>query len=78
MTIADRAKLFAQRLGEDQGNEDENAAKPSKFGVTVRKVTPDMADRLDIPSGKGVIVQDVKPDRLPRTSTWPAATSFWK
>jgi len=24
-------------------------------------VTPDMADRLDIPSGKGVIVQDVKP-----------------
>jgi serine protease Do len=61
VTIADRAKLFAQRLGEDQGNEDENAPKPSKFGVTVRKVTPDMADRLDIPSGKGVIVQDVKP-----------------
>src|SRR5437660_3611860 len=61
VTIADRAKLFAQRLGEDQGNEDENAPKPSKFVVTVRKVTPDMADRLDIPSGKGVIVQDVKP-----------------
>jgi serine protease Do len=31
VTIADRAKLFAQRLGEDQGNEDENAPKPSKF-----------------------------------------------
>ncbi|HZQ94580.1 MAG TPA: Do family serine endopeptidase [Candidatus Sulfotelmatobacter sp.] len=61
VTIADRAKLFAQRLGEDQGNEDENAPKASKFGVTVRKVTPDMADRLDIPSGRGVIVQDVKP-----------------
>jgi len=61
VTIADRSKLFAQRLGEDQGNEDESAPKPSKFGVTVRKVTPDMADRLDIPSGKGVIVQDVKP-----------------
>jgi serine protease Do len=60
VTIADRAKLFAQRLGEDQGNEDENAPKPSKFGVTVRKLTPDMADRLDIPAGKGVIVQDVK------------------
>jgi len=58
--IADRAKLFAQRLGEDQDNEDENAPKPSKFGVTVRKVTPEMADRLDIPAGKGVIVQDVK------------------
>ena len=61
VTIADRSKLFAQRLGEDQGNEDENAPKPSKFGVTVRKVTPDMADRLDIAAGKGVIVQDVKP-----------------
>jgi serine protease Do len=61
VTIADRAKLFAARLGEDQDNEDENAPKPSKFGVTVRKVTPEMADRLDIPAGKGVIVQDVKP-----------------
>ena len=39
----------------------ENAPKPSKFGVTVRKVTPDIAERLDIPAGKGVIVQDVKP-----------------
>jgi serine protease Do len=61
VTIADRAKLFASRLGEDQENDDENAPKPSKFGLTVRKVTPEMSDRLDIPSGKGVIVQDVKP-----------------
>ena len=35
--------------------------KQSKFGVTVRKLTPEMADRLDMPAGKGVIVQDVKP-----------------
>ncbi len=61
VTTADRSKLFAARLGEDQGNEDENTPKQSKFGITVRKVTPEMADRLDIPSGKGVIVQDVKP-----------------
>ena len=61
VTIADRAKLFAARLGEDQENDDENTPKPSKFGVTVRKVTPEMADRLDISAGKGVIVQDVKP-----------------
>ena len=61
VTIADRAKLFAARLGEDQGNDDANTPKPSKFGVTVRKVTPEMADRLDMPAGKGVIVQDVKP-----------------
>ncbi|HME36688.1 MAG TPA: Do family serine endopeptidase [Candidatus Sulfotelmatobacter sp.] len=61
VTIADRAKLFASRLGDTQDNDDENTPKPSKFGVTVRKVTPEMADRLDIPAGKGVIVQDVKP-----------------
>jgi serine protease Do len=30
--------------------------------VTVRKVTPEMADRLDMEAGKGVIVQDVKPN----------------
>jgi serine protease Do len=61
VTTADRAKLFAARLGEDQGNEDESTPKQSKLGITVRKVTPEIADRLDIPSGKGVIVQDVKP-----------------
>jgi serine protease Do len=61
VTIADRSKLFAARLGDEQENEDENTPKPSKFGVTVRKVTPEMADRLDMAAGKGVIVQDVKP-----------------
>src|SRR3984957_19265236 len=61
VTIADRAKLFAARLGDDQENGDESTPKQSKFGVTVRKVTPEMADRLDMPTGKGVIVQDVKP-----------------
>jgi serine protease Do len=61
VTIADRSKLFASRLTDDQENGDDNTPKPSKFGVTVRKVTPEMADRLDIPAGKGVIVQDVKP-----------------
>jgi serine protease Do len=61
VTIADRAKLFAARLGEEQENEEEGTPKQSKFGVTVRKLTPQIAERLDIPAGKGVIVQDVKP-----------------
>jgi serine protease Do len=61
VTVADRAKLFAARLGEEQENEDENTPRQSKFGLTVRKVTPEMADRLDMPAGKGVIVQEVKP-----------------
>src|SRR6202167_4101605 len=62
VTIADRSKLFAARLGDDQDNESDNGPKPSKLGVAVRKLTPEMADRLDIPSGKGVIVQEVKPN----------------
>jgi serine protease Do len=60
VTIADRAKLFAARLNEDETGNDESTPKQNKFGVTVRKLTPDIADRLDIPAGKGVIVQDVK------------------
>ena len=61
VTIADRSKLFAARLGDEQENDEDNGPKQSKFGLTVRKVTPEMADRLDMPAGKGVIVQDVKP-----------------
>jgi len=61
VTIADRAKLFAGRLNDEDSGGEEGTPKPSRFGITVRKLTPEMADRLDIPAGKGVIVQDVKP-----------------
>jgi serine protease Do len=61
VTIADRSKLFAARLNEDDAGNDESTPKQSKFGITVRKLTPEMADRLDMAAGKGVIVQDVKP-----------------
>src|SRR5579884_2681203 len=61
VTIADRSKLFASRLGEDEESGEEAQPKQSKLGLTVRPITPDMADRLDVPPGKGVIVQDVKP-----------------
>ena len=61
VTIADRAKLFAARLNEDDGGNDSSTPKQNKLGVTVRKLTPEMAERLDMPAGKGVIVQDVKP-----------------
>jgi serine protease Do len=61
VTIDDRAKLFASRLGDEDNGTDESTPKQSKFGMTVRKLTPEMADRLSIPAGKGVVVQDVKP-----------------
>src|SRR6266852_2141904 len=61
VTVADRAKLFAARLGEQQEGGEEASPKESKLGLSVRAITPEMADRLDITAGKGVIVQDVKP-----------------
>lgn len=60
VTIADRSKLFASRLGEEDENQNEETPKASKFGVTVRNITPDLADRLGIAAGKGVVVSDVK------------------
>jgi serine protease Do len=60
VTVGDRAKLFAARLGDDQNDEEESTPKESRLGITVRAITPEMADKLDIPAGKGVIVQDVK------------------
>jgi serine protease Do len=62
VTIADRAKLFAARLGDDDNGSDQSTPKQSRFGVTVRKLTPEMADRIDATPGKGVIVQEVKPN----------------
>jgi serine protease Do len=59
--VADRAKLFASRLGDEEEGNEESGPKQSKLGITVRAITPEMADRLEIPAGKGVIVQDVKP-----------------
>lgn len=61
VTVADRAKLFATRLGEEEEGGEESAPKQSRFGITVRPLTPEMADRLNTPSGRGVVVQDVKP-----------------
>lgn len=61
VTVADRAKLFAARLGEEEEGSDEEAPKPSKLGMTVQAVTSEIASKLDIPVGEGVIVQDVKP-----------------
>jgi serine protease Do len=62
VTIADRSKLFATRLGEEEGGEEPAQPQESKFGVTVRNLTPDMAEQLRLPNTKGVLVQEVKPD----------------
>ena len=61
VTIADRSKLFASRLGEEDEGGEESAPQESKLGINVRDITPDLADRMKLPNSKGVIVQDVKP-----------------
>jgi serine protease Do len=61
VTIGDRAKLYAARLGDDEDQGEEAEPTPSKLGVTVKAITPDIADRLGATAGKGVVVQDVKP-----------------
>jgi serine protease Do len=60
--IADRSKLFASRLGDQEEGGEEAKPQESKFGVTVRGITRDMAERYNLPNAKGVMVQDVKPD----------------
>jgi serine protease Do len=60
VTIADRSKLFASRLGEEDENQSEENPKASKFGLSVRSITPDLADRLGIAANKGMVVSDVK------------------
>jgi len=61
VTVADRQKLFATRLGDEDEGGDEAKPKESKLGINVKDITPDLADRMKLPSSKGVIVQDVKP-----------------
>lgn len=62
ITVADRAKLFASRLGAQDEDNGDNGPEESKLGISVRTITPDIASKLDIPAGKGVVVDDVKPD----------------
>ncbi len=61
VTIADRAKLFASRLGDDDNTAEQGEPAEAKLGITVRPVTPELADRLGIAAGKGVVVSDVRP-----------------
>jgi serine protease Do len=63
VVVEDRMKLFGSRLGlTDEEPDEEPAPKETKLGVTVRDLSPEMAERMNLPKGKGVLVQDVKPD----------------
>ncbi len=62
VTVADRQKLFATRLGDEEEGGEQAKPEESKLGVIVKDITPEIADRMKLPNSKGVIVQDVKPD----------------
>jgi serine protease Do len=62
VVVADRAKLFDDRTDQADDKPEENTPVPTKLGITVKAVTPEMAERVGVPEGKGVQVTDVKPD----------------
>src|SRR5438270_5712854 len=63
VTVADRAKLFADRTDQNTDEpQEESQPQPTRLGVTVKAVSPDIAERMGTPEGKGVQVVDVKPD----------------
>ena len=61
VTVGDRAKLYASRLGgEEEDNTPDAQPVEGKLGITVRPLTQELSDRLNVPR-KGVIIQEVKP-----------------
>ena len=62
VTVVDRSKLFPERGEETAESNDETQPTSGKLGLSVRNITPEMAQRLGTPEGKGVQVTDVKPD----------------
>jgi len=63
VVVADRAKLFPDRTEQaDDATPDDSGPVPAKFGISVKSVSPEAAERAGTPEGKGVQVTDVKPD----------------
>ena len=61
VTVADRAKLYGNTAANEEEPDNEEQPVAGKLGISVRAITPDIADRLGIPANKGVIVSDIKP-----------------
>ncbi len=59
VVIADRAKLFRDRLGDDDDDSSDSQPEEARLGVTVRDLTAEMAERLGVEQ-RGVVVQEVR------------------
>jgi serine protease Do len=60
VTVADRQKLFGAQLGTNEEENEEQAPKEGKLGVTVKPVPAGAAKRLNLQPNQGVLVLDVK------------------
>ena len=61
VTVADRQKLFGAQLGTNEDNNEEQAPREGKLGITVKPVPAAIAKRLNLQPNQGVIVLEVKP-----------------
>jgi serine protease Do len=61
ITVADRQKIFGAQLGTSDEDNEEQAPKEGKLGITVRPIPPATAKRLNLQPNQGVLVVDVKP-----------------
>ncbi|MGE0407428.1 MAG: PDZ domain-containing protein, partial [Candidatus Korobacteraceae bacterium] len=60
VTIADREKLFSNRLGMATDREEQGAPTESKFGISVEPLTQEIASQLGLRPNTGVVVSDVR------------------
>jgi serine protease Do len=61
VTLADRARLFRDRLGDEDDTPEASQPAEAKLGLSVRALTAELAARLEAPAGKGVLVTEVRP-----------------
>ncbi len=61
VTVADRQKLFGAQLGTSEEENEEQAPKEGKLGITVKPVPAAAAKRLNLQPNQGLLVLDVKP-----------------
>jgi serine protease Do len=61
VTVADRQKLFGTQLGTGEEDNEEQAPKEGKLGITVKPVPAATAKRLNLQPNQGLLVLDVKP-----------------
>jgi serine protease Do len=61
VTVADRQKLFGAQLGTGEEDNEEQAPKEGKLGITVKPIPAAVAKRLNLQPNQGLVVIDVKP-----------------